>query len=116
MLAARQIAPRKRNAPRPAWKVAKAYHQWLRGRECAFERLGGCNGRMEAAHTPDPNSKGCGTKAADSNAVPACQHHHRLHTVKGWSALGLTKETAHALGRSYWMAWPGRAKWEADNG
>jgi len=108
--------PRKQNAPKPAWKVARSYHQWLRGRECAFAHLGSCEGGIEAAHTPDPLSKGIGTKAADYNAVPACQGHHRLHTVKGWSALGLTKETANAMGRAYFRAWPGRAKWEAEHG
>jgi hypothetical protein len=99
--------PRKRNAPRPAWKVCKSYLQWLRGRPCAFERLGDCSGKIEAAHTPDPASKGIGTKAADKNAIPACQGHHRLHTVKGWSAVGLTRETAQALAAAYWKAWRG---------
>lgn len=112
MLRAAALRPRKQNAPRPAWKVEKAFLQWLRGRPCAFEHLGGCEGGMEAAHTPDPGSKGIGTKAADRNAVPACNRHHRLHTDKGWSALGLTKETANALGREYYRAWPARRQWE----
>ena len=101
------IRPRKRNAPRPAWKVAKAYHQWLRGRPCAKEAAGGCWGRMEAAHTPDPGSKGMSTKAADHNAIPLCQGHHKLHTDKGWSAIGLTRETAQAMAAAYWRAWSG---------
>lgn len=116
MLRPSAIRPRKQNAPRPAWKVEKSFHQWLRGRECAFVHLGECWGRMEAAHTPDPMSKGIGTKAADCNAVPACTRHHKLHTDKGWSALGLTKETARDLGRAYYQAWPGRAKAEAPYG
>lgn len=99
--------PRKRNAPRPAWKVATAYHQWLRGRPCAMVKLGGCDGRMEAAHTPDPGSKGVGTKAADHNAIPLCRAHHDLHTVKGWSAIGLTRETAQAMAAAYWRDWKG---------
>lgn len=101
------VRPRKRNAPRPAWKVEKAYHQWLRGRPCAYADTGACWGKMEAAHTPDPMSKGMNTKAADHNAIPLCQGHHRLHTVKGWSALGLTKETARAAGLHYWSLWKG---------
>lgn len=105
--------PRKQNAPRPAWKVEKSFHQWLRGRECAFAHLGGCWGRMEAAHTPDPGSRGIGTKAADHNAVPACTGHHKLHTDKGWSAVGLNKETARTLGNAYYQAWPGRRAAEA---
>jgi hypothetical protein len=105
------IRPRKRNAPRPAWKVAKAYHQWLRGRPCAVHqdqtRYGPCGDQMEAAHTPDPGSKGMGTKASDHNAIPLCRAHHRMHTVKGWSAIGLTREGAQALGAAYWAAWRG---------
>ena len=100
------IRPRKRNAPRPAWKVEKAYHQWLRGRPCLREGPD-CEGKIEAAHTPDPGSKGVGTKAADHNAIPLCVGHHRLHTNKGWSAIGLTKETARDAAASYWRLWKG---------
>jgi hypothetical protein len=98
--------PRHRNAPRPAWKVAKAYHQWLRGRECA---LAGphCEGRIEAAHTPDPRSKGIGTKAADYNAIPLCTYHHRRHTTEGWSAIGMTRDEAQRRAGAYWGAWRG---------
>jgi hypothetical protein len=99
--------PRNRNAPRPPWKVEKAFHQWLRGRPCLLVDTGECEGRMEAAHTPDPASKGMGTKASDHNAIPLCQHHHRLHTVKGWSAIGLTRETAQNAAATYWRAWKG---------
>lgn len=101
------IRPRKRNAPRPAWKVATAYLQWLRGRPCACADQGGCWGRMEAAHTPDPASKGMGTKAADHNAIPLCQGHHGKHTVHGWSAIGMTREKAQAMAGAYWRLWKG---------
>jgi hypothetical protein len=105
------IRPRKRNAPRPSWKVEKAYHQWLRGRPCAVHqdqhRYGECGGRMEAAHTPDPGSKGMGTKAADHNAIPLCHRHHKLHTDKGWSAIGLSREFARAKAAAYWSLWKG---------
>lgn len=106
--------PRNRNAPRPAWKVATAYLQWLRGRPCAFAGAD-CDGKIEAAHTPDPMSKAMGSKAADHNAIPACQHHHHLQTVKGWSAVGLTRETAQAMAAAYWQAWKGD-KGELANG
>jgi len=99
--------PYKRNAPRPAWKVATAYLQWLRGRPCAFAGPDCTAGKREAAHTPDPRSKGMGTKAADHNAIPLCAYHHRLHTIGGWSKLGLTKETAQAAGDRYWALWKG---------
>ncbi len=107
--------PRKRNAPRPAWKVATAFHQWLRGRPCALVGQGPCWGRMEAAHTPDPASKGIGTKAADFNAIPLCQGHHKLHTDKGWSAIGLNRENAQLMAASYWLLWKGD-KGELTNG
>ncbi len=100
--------PRQRNARRPAWKVATAYLQWLRGRQCAMKGMyGECSGGMEAAHTPDPASKGVGVKAADHNAIPLCHAHHARHTGKGWSAIGLTRETAQALATAYWRAWRG---------
>jgi hypothetical protein len=99
--------PRKRNAPRPAWKVERAYRKWLLGRPCAVADLGGCWGRMEAAHTPDPMSKGVGTKAADYNCIPLCAAHHKLHTDKGWSAIGLTREAARAGAERFWSLWKG---------
>lgn len=101
------VRPKRRNAPRPAWKVAKAYHQWLRGRQCAVASRGGCQGHMEAAHTPDPGSKGMGTKAADHNAIPLCKGHHVEHTLRGWSAIGLTRDKAQAMAAAYWRAWSG---------
>lgn len=99
--------PRKRNAPRPAWKVEAAFLQWLRGRRCAVQHLGGCGGKIEAAHTPDPASKGTGTKAADRNCIPLCNWHHRLHTGSGWSAIGLTRDKAQAMADAYWREWKG---------
>ena len=99
--------PRRRNAPRPAWRVQKAFHQWLRGRECAVAKRGGCWGPMEAAHTPDPMTKGVGIKAADHNAIPLCQGHHRQHTDQAWSVIGLTRESARAMATAYWRAWQG---------
>ena len=98
--------PRKRNAARPAWKVQTAYLQWLRGRTCMLSG-NDCQGKIEAAHTPDPASKGMGTKAADHNAIPLCHHHHGLHTVNGWSAIGLTREAAMIAAAAYWRAWRG---------
>lgn len=100
------VRPRHRNAPRPAWKVEKAYHQWLRGRPCMVADIA-CSGKIEAAHTPDPSSKGMATKAADHNAIPLCRFHHGHHTRRGWSAIGLTRETAQAAAARYWSLWKG---------
>jgi hypothetical protein len=101
------VRPAKRNAKRPAWKVAEAYKQWVRGRPCMVADMGGCEGKREAAHTPDPKSKGMSTKAADYNCIPLCVAHHRLHTNKGWSAIGLTRESAQAAAARYWQLWKG---------
>src|SRR5688500_16594270 len=98
--------PRKRNAPHPAWKVAKAYHQWLRGRPWLLAGAEG-EGGMEAEHTPEHGSKDIDTKAADHNAIPLCHEHHKHHTDKGWSAIGLTRESARATAARYWQAWKG---------
>lgn len=111
MLARSAIRPRRTNAPRPAWKVAEAFKQWLRGRPCAFEGPA-CSGKIEAAHMADPGSKGIGTKAADKNCIPLCQHHHSRHTIKGWSALGISREQGTLMAAEYWRAWPGRVAWE----
>lgn len=62
---------------------------------------------MEAAHTPDPMSKGIGTKAADHNAIPLCTAHHQQHTLQGWSAIGLTRDYARAMAAEYWRLWKG---------
>ena len=104
--------PRHKNKPRPAWKIATAYLQWLRGRNCAVANSD-CGGRTEAAHTPDPDSKGVGTKAADYNAIPLCSvHHHQQHTI-GW----ITFAKRHGIKsiedcrKSYWTAWPGWKEW-----
>jgi len=124
MLARSAILPRKRNAPRPAWKVARGFGQWLRGRPCA---CGGtnkdCGGPMVAAHVDyagkgSRDAKGTGTKAADRFQIPLSDNCHRLQHNKGWpwfekNILGRRAET---LALSYWQLWPGRRAWEAKNG
>jgi hypothetical protein len=60
-------------------------------------------------------SKGVGTKAADYNCIPLCEGHHRLHTRKGWSAIGMTRESAQAAAQTYWRLWKGD-KGELANG
>ena len=104
--------PRKRNAPRPAWKVAASYLQWLRGRPCAVAGPD-CQGRIEAAHTPDPDSKGMGTKAADFCAVPLCTEHHRQQHQIGWDTFAKRNgiKSITEWRRAYWFAWPGWKAW-----
>jgi hypothetical protein len=62
---------------------------------------------MEAAHTPDPMSKGMATKAADHNAIPLCTGHHNMHTGQAWSKIGLTRDGARAMAAEYWRLWKG---------
>jgi hypothetical protein len=112
MFARSALKPRRQNAPRPAWKIASAYLQWLRGRDCAVASSQ-CDGRIEAAHTPDPMSKGMGTKAADFCAVPLCSFHHAHQHKIGW----LTFARLHGIKdieewrRGYWLGWPGHREW-----
>lgn len=107
--------PRKRNAPRPAEKSAPAFLQWLRGRACCFAFLGGCEGKIEAAHVDYAGGKGVATKVADRHAVPTCSGHHRQQTDWGWKRFeaqiardGFALRCAEA----YWQRWPGRIAWE----
>jgi hypothetical protein len=109
--------PRKQNAPRPAWKVAEAFKQWLRGRPCMIADRGGCWGRIEAAHVDYAGGKGMGTKVADRFCVPMCSEHHRVQHQHGWPAFEANfKINALEASKAYWSAWPGRAKWEAEHG
>lgn len=119
MLARSAFKPRRQNAPRPAWKVAEAFKQWLRGRPCACGgRNPECGGRIEAAHVPHKASKGTGTKASDRYCIPlshAC--HARQHAI-GWqsfSALFLQSRDPVLMSCQYWAAWPGRKAWEDRN-
>lgn len=127
------VSPRKRNAPRPAWKVADQFHQWLRGRKCHLDghRAGGCGEGdpprrtpVEAAHVDHGGDKGMGTKASDCFAIPLCQRHHDEQHGKigafrnrgGWKSFELKYGfSAVDVARSYWQRWPGRRDWEADN-
>lgn len=110
--------PRHRNAPRPAWKVAEQFKQWLRGRPCAADGYGLCDGRMEAAHVDHAGGKGVGTKVADRHCIPLCSDHHARQHKRGWKTFEaecLGGKSAVALAAAYWSAWPGRAAWEREN-
>ena len=104
-------SPRKRNAPRPAWKVAKAYCQWLRGRACA---CGGkntaCAGPIQAAHTPDVNSGGMGTKTDDHLCIPLSKvcHIDTQHRI-GWVTFAkqYLPGPVEQVRAAYWRQWSG---------
>jgi hypothetical protein len=119
MLARSTIArPRKRNAGRPPEKSALGFLQWLRGRDCLFAGVGGCEGKIEAMHLDFAGGKGVGTKVADRFAVPACSGHHARQHRRGWVTflreVGLSKESLLDAAAFLWGRWPGRAKWERE--
>ncbi|WP_066795233.1 DUF968 domain-containing protein [Sphingomonas soli] len=108
---------RHRNAPRPEWKVADAFRQWLRGRPCLCSDRGGCDGRIISAHVDYAGGKGMGTKVADRFCIPLCMEHHRVQHQHGWPAFEANfKINGLEASKAYWAAWPGRAKWEAEHG
>jgi hypothetical protein len=104
--------PRKRNAPRPAWKVQLAFHQWLRGRPCACGgRNPDCRGKIQAAHGPDPATKGIATKSDDRIAMPLSEGCHlgTQHRI-GWPAFAkqfLQGADPREMCLAYFKAWPG---------
>lgn len=111
--------PRHQNAPRPAHKSARGFLQWLRGRKCAADGYGLCEGRIEAAHVDHAGGKGVGLKVADRHCIPLCEGHHRRQHNRGWrtfEAECLAGKSAVAMADAYWEAWPGRAAWERENG
>lgn len=113
------VRPRHQNAPRPAWKVATSYLAWLRGRPCAADGYGLCDGRMEAAHVDHAGDKGVGTKVSDRFALPLCSAHHARQHSRGWKTFEaecLGGKSAVAMADAYWNAWPGRYQWEQTNG
>ncbi len=117
------VQSRRKNSPRPAWKVADAYHQWLRGRPCFLANKGGCGlgdpprrTPVEAAHVDCAGGKGMGTKVADQFAIPLCQRHHDEQHGKigafsqrgGWKTLQLKYGfDAVQVAREYWRQWKG---------
>jgi hypothetical protein len=108
------VRPRKRNAPRPAEKVAHGYLQWLRGRPCAMAYTNLCQGPMVAAHVDHAGGKGMGTKVADRHAIPLCDWHHHDQHVRGWRTfeVKLPGNDAVKLAEAYWRSWPGLAAWK----
>jgi len=104
--------PRKRNAPRPAWKVQTAFHQWLRGRPCACGgRNPKCSGKIQACHVPHKASKGMGTKSDDRWAIPLSEYCHlnTQHQI-GWTSFSskfLGGWDPLAMAEAYWRSWDG---------
>lgn len=110
--------PRHRNAPRPAWKVAESFKQWLRGRPCAADGFGHCDGKIQAAHVDHAGDKGTGTKVADRHCIPLCADHHNRQHSRGWATFErecLGGKPAVAMAAAYWQAWPGHVEWEQAN-
>ena len=117
MLRRSALKPRKQNAPRAAWRVAEAFKQWLRGRPCACGGRGPhCDGRMEAAHVDYAGGKGIGLKVADRFCIPLTMGCHRHQHNIGWTRFEkeVLRGSAVRMSGEYWVAWPGRRAWEAD--
>lgn len=125
MLARSAIAPRHKNAPRPAWKVAEAFKQWLRGRPCGCGgRNSMCSGKIQSAHVDyagkgTRDAKGTASKAADRFCIPLSEACHLLQHNRGWpwfdiEILGMAG-AGERMARDYWQAWPGRKAWEERN-
>ncbi len=128
------VRPRKKNAGRPAWKMADSYLAWLRKRPCflANHRAGGCGladiprkSPVEAAHVDHGGDKGVGTKASDHFAIPLCQRHHdeqggKIGAFKqrgGWPTFQLKYGfDAVQVAHEYWTKWPGKHGWEDRHG
>jgi hypothetical protein len=124
------VAPRRKNAPRPAEKSAPTYLQWLRGRPCFLDNAdcGYAKPRrkslIEAAHVDHGGDKGMSTKVSDRWAIPLCQHHHdeqhgkvgRFRDRGGWKTFEAKYGfSAVAEAARYWRLWPQSRKWEQDN-
>lgn len=113
-LSAAAFKPRHKNSPRPAWRVAEAFKQWL-----PADGYGLCEGRMEAAHVDHAGGKGVGLKVADRHCIPLCEDHHRRQHRRGWQTFEaecLAGKSAIGIAEAYWLAWPGRAAWEREHG
>lgn len=117
------LRPRKKNRPRPDWKVADAFRQWLRGRPCACQgRNPGCGGPVRSAHVDyaakgTPDAKGTSTKVADRWCIPASENCHQLQHNIGWPEFErrFLPAKADKLAAEYWDRWPARKKWEAEH-
>jgi hypothetical protein len=61
-----------------------------------------------------------GTKVSDRWAIPLSEgcHIHTQHRIgwKSFAAKFLGSRDPEALALDYWGAWPGRRKWEDQNG
>jgi hypothetical protein len=114
------LRPRHRNRGRPPEKGAPGFLQFVRGRPCVFSDMGGCEGKIEAAHLDFAGDKGLGTKVSDRYCLPFCSRHHRIQHDKGWETfmrmVGVSREQLLLASSRLWSAWPGRRQWEAKQG
>lgn len=65
---------------------------------------------MQAAHGPDPATKGVGTKSDDRIAMPLSVICHRMQHDMGWRSFAkrfLGGADPRAMCLAYWRKWPG---------
>jgi len=125
------VSSRRKNSHRAQKeRSCEPFKQWLRGRPCFLENKGGCGlieGRkpVEFAHVDCAGGKGMALKVGDWNGLPLCPRHHNeqhgtvgsFRNRGGWKTFQLKYGfDAVAVAAEYWRRWPGRPKWEADNG
>lgn len=85
-LAGGRLSPRLQNSHRSdAWKRCPPFLKWLRGRACFLAHIGGCAGKICAAHFDPWGDKGIATKVSDSASLPICGgpdgHHEEQHRI-----------------------------------
>lgn len=78
---------------------------------------------MRSAHVDyaakgTPDAKGTASKVADRWCIPLSDLCHLLQHQKGWPWFdaNILPAKAELLAAEYWVRWPGRAKWERENG
>tara|TARA_R100001086_G_scaffold248247_1_gene184645 strand:+ start:937 stop:1566 length:630 start_codon:yes stop_codon:yes gene_type:complete len=59
-----------------AWRVNRAYREYIRTRRCLFSDLGECFGDTQAAHVRIMCTGGMGIKPPDHMLIPMCAGHH----------------------------------------
>ena len=86
--------PRRRNSGKAdGLRRCSGHLQWIRSRPCILAKVGGCAGRVEAAHVDHAGGTGLGVKVADAHAVPLCSGHHGEYHQRG----ARTFERKHTL-------------------
>jgi hypothetical protein len=117
----RRKAPVRSGIRRGPQREFPSHRQWIRGRECAFARLGDCPGPIECAHydgpdIPNEEKKGMRIKAHDKWTFPACTLRHHLELGDPGPKAFERKYGVNLkqIAESYAAASPHRFKWNGE--